>query len=82
MRTFVVERYVPRPTFRSLPSECARVTSASEGSEVVYLRSIYLPDDEVSFCLFSGPSADAIVDGLNRANIAFERVLEAEVLEP
>ncbi len=50
--------------------------------EVTYLRSIYLPDDEVGFCLFRSPSAEAIVDGLNRAQIAFERVLEAELLEP
>jgi hypothetical protein len=53
-----------------------------EGAEVVYLRSIYIPDDEVSFCLFRSPSAEAIAEGFTRAQIAFERVLEAEVLEP
>jgi hypothetical protein len=88
MRTFVVERYVPRPTVSDLRSEGERVTAAMrelegfEGAEVVYLRSIYIPDDEVSFCLFRSPSAEAIAEGFTRAQIAFERVLEAEVLEP
>jgi len=88
MRTFVVERYVPHPTVSDLLTEGKRVTTAvreSEGfeaTEIVYLRSIYMPDDEVSFCLFRGPSAEAIAEGFNRAQITFERVLEAEVLEP
>jgi hypothetical protein len=88
MRTFVVERYVPRPTVSDLRTQGERVTAAVrelegfEGAEVVYLRSIYIPDDEVSFCLFRSPSAEAIAEGFTRAQIAFERVLEAEVLEP
>jgi hypothetical protein len=88
MRTFVVERYVPRPTVSALRTEGELVTAAVreldgfEETEVVYLRSIYMPDDEVSFCLFRSPSAEAIAEGFNHAQIAFERVLEAEVHEP
>jgi hypothetical protein len=88
MRTFVVERYVPRPTVNDLRTDGARVSAAVseaqefEGAIVEYLRSIYMPDDEVSFCLFRSPSAEAITAGFIRAQIAFERVLEAEVLEP
>jgi hypothetical protein len=88
MRTYVVERYVPRPTMNELRSEGERVTRAArqadgfENTEVVYLRSIYMPDDEVSFCLFHSPSAEAVVAGFNDAQIAFDRILEVEVLEP
>jgi hypothetical protein len=53
-----------------------------EEAEVAYLRSIYMPDDEVSFCLFRSPSAEAVAAGFTRAQIAFDRILEAEVLEP
>jgi hypothetical protein len=88
MRTYVVERYVPRQPILDLRADGERVTAAvreangHEQTEIVYLRSIYVPDDEVSFCLFRSPSAEALVEGLNRAQLAFERVLEAEVVEP
>jgi len=41
-----------------------------------------MPDDEVSFCLFSGDSVDSIAASFERAQIAFDRILEAEVLKP
>ena len=88
MPTYVVERYVPRSTANDLRSEGERVTQAAQGlsgaekSAVAYLRSIYMPDDEVSFCLFNGSSAAAIAAGFEQAQISFDRILEAEVLEP
>jgi hypothetical protein len=88
MPTFVVERYVPRSTAGDLRSEGERVARAaqeqkgSDKSEVVYLHSIYLPDDEVSFCLFHSNSAEAVAEGFTLAQVAFDRVLEAELLEP
>jgi hypothetical protein len=88
MRTYVVERYVPRPTVGELRAEGARISEivreleGFEDAEVVYLRSIYVPDDEVSFCLFRSPSAETVAEGFNRAEVAFDRILEAEVLEP
>jgi hypothetical protein len=90
MQTFVVERYVPRIRSEELRSDCERVcqalreaTGAEEGlSEVLYLHSVYVPDDEVSFCLYRSHSAESIADGFDRANVAFDRILQAEVLEP
>jgi len=88
MPTYVVERYVSRSTASDLRSEGERVTRASkelkgaEDSSVAYLSSIYMPADEVSFCLFSGDSADSIAASFERAQIAFDRILEAEVLKP
>lgn len=52
------------------------------GDTVAYLSSIYMPDDEVSFCLFSGDSVGSIAACFEKAQIAFDRILEAEVLEP
>jgi hypothetical protein len=88
MPTFVVERYVPQSTASELRSEGERVTQAatglsgSERSTVAYLSSIYMPADEVSFCLFSSDSADSIAACFEKAQIAFDRILEAEVLVP
>jgi hypothetical protein len=88
MPTYVVERYVSRSTPNHLRSEGKRVTQAAkelsgaESSKVAYLSSIYMPDDEVSFCLFSGDSADSIAACFEYAQVAFDRILEAEVLEP
>ena len=88
MPTYVVERYVPRSTANELRSDGERVTQAAQGlscaekSTVSYLSSIYMPDDEVSFCLFSGDSVDSIAASFERAQIAFDRILEAEVLKP
>lgn len=88
MPTYVVERYVPRSTADNLRAEAARVTQAAEvpgdgkTSSVSYLSSIYMPDDEVSFCLFSGESVDSIAACFEKAQIAFDRILAAEVLVP
>jgi len=88
MPTYVVERYVPRSTANELRSEGERVTQAARGlssaeeGAVAYLSSIYMPADEVSFCLFNSDSADSIAACFERAQIAFDRILEAEVLEP
>ncbi len=88
MATYVVERYVPRSTASDLRSEGERVAQAAKGlsgaetSVVTYLKSIYMPDDEVSFCLYNGDSADSIAACFEKAQIAFDRILEAEVLEP
>lgn len=88
MPTYVVERYVPQSTANALRLEGEQVTQAARGlsdsekSAVSYLSSIYMPDDEVSFCLFNGDSADSIAACFQQAQIAFDRILKAEVLEP
>lgn len=88
MPTYVVERYVSRSTASELRSEGEKVTQAGkelkgdEKSAVAYLSSIYMPDDEVSFCLFSGDSADSVAACFEQAQVAFDRILEAEVMEP
>lgn len=88
MPTYVVERYVPRSTSGELRSEGERVAQAAQGlpgtekDGVDYLSSIYMPDDEVSFCLFNGGSVETIAACFEQAQIAFDRILEAEVLKP
>jgi len=51
---------------------------AREGTPVRFLRSLFVPGDEICFFLFDGPSADAVTELARRAAITFERVLEVE----
>jgi len=49
---------------------------ARTGESVRYLGSILMREDEVVLCLFDG-SADAVRRAAERAEIPFERILEA-----
>ena len=48
---------------------------AGEGDEVRYRGSTLVPSDEVVFCFFQGPSAEAVQAVAERAAIPFERIL-------
>jgi len=54
--------------------------AAAASSPLTFLRSIYLPGDEICFLVFEAPSADAVGQAALDAQIAFERVLEAELV--
>ena len=51
--------------------------SADDASDVRYLGSRLVPSDEVVFCLFEGPSFEAVRAVAKQAAIPFERILEA-----
>ena len=44
---------------------------------VRYLGAVLLPTDEVVFCFFDGPSAEAVEAVARRAKIPFERILSS-----
>jgi signal transduction histidine kinase len=48
-----------------------------EGTPVRYLRSTLLPSEEVVFSLYEGPSAEAVREANERAEIHFDRIIEA-----
>lgn len=61
-------------------SELAR--SAAEertrwGTQVRYLRSVFIPEDETCLLLYEAPSAEAVREAARGAGLQFERVLEA-----
>lgn len=59
---------------RALKSASAR---RAMGTRVRYLGSLLLPTDEVVFCFFAGPSADAVDRAARRARIPFDRILRS-----
>ena len=42
-----------------------------------YLRSTFIPGEEKCFCLFEGPSAEAVRTANDRAQLPYERIVEA-----
>jgi len=82
MSQYVVERYLPGITPEQLTAAAvaAKSTTAEmtdEGTPVRYLRSTFLPGEEKCYCLFDGPSADAVRAANERAGIPYDRVVEA-----
>ena len=82
MPKYLVERYLPRITSEQLVAAAGRAKRTTmemrqEGTAVRYLRSVFIPGEDKCFCLFDGPSADAVEQANRRAEIPFERVVEA-----
>ena len=51
--------------------------TAGTNEDVRFLGSMLMPEDEVVFFLFSGPSADAVQALAVTAEIPFERIVES-----
>ena len=72
MRRFLVEVYAPGTS--ELDELTASARAATDGME--YVRSIFVPEDEVCFHVFDGDSADALTRAFAGARIV-EAVEEA-----
>ncbi len=82
MTKYVVERYLPGITPEQLTAAAGSAKQATaamtqEGTPVRYLRSTFIPGEEKCFCLFEGPSADAVKTANERAQIPYDRIVEA-----
>ncbi len=81
MPKYMVERYLPGITSDQLTAAAGRAKEVTarmteEGTPVRYLRSTYVPGEDKCYCLFDGPSADAVRQANERAEIPLERVVE------
>ena len=82
MASYLVETYLSRSSAAGLPEALARVSAAAdalslEGIPVQYLRSIFVPEDEICFHLFEGASSETVREAGRRAELSFDRVVEA-----
>jgi Protein of unknown function (DUF4242) len=71
---FVAECFWPGVT----ESDLARLdvaARANSSGEVRYVSSMLMPEDEVVFCFFDGPSAAAVETVAQRVGIPFERIV-------
>jgi len=82
MPTYLVERHLPGFTTDQLPvaAGAAKATTdqmTQEGVPVRYLRSTFVPGEDKCYCLFDGPSVEAVEEANERAGLPFQRVVEA-----
>ncbi len=78
MPTFVAIRSLPGIT----PDALAGAGMQSEGTEVTWLRSFFLPASSQTHCYFEGPSLDAVRELNERAGLPYEQLLEVAEMTP
>ena len=82
MAKYLVERHLPgiKPDELAAAAARAKATTAemaAEGMPIRYLRSTFVPGEEKCYCLFEGPTAEAVRQANERAEIPLERITEA-----
>jgi hypothetical protein len=87
MTTFVAIRNLPGITPDALMGAGARVKSCaagmqSEGTDVRWLRSFFLPASSQTHCYFEGPSLEAVRELNQRAGLPFEQLVEVAEMTP
>jgi hypothetical protein len=74
---FVAECFWSGVTEADLAGLDVRARAGAEQSGVRYLGSMLMREDDVVFCFFDGASPDAVASAATRAEIPFERIVEA-----
>lgn len=80
MTGFLVEAYAPATSdLVDLEARARRAAAqlAEAGTEVRYVRAIFVPDDETCFHLFEASSPDAVHAASERAGLSAQRIVEA-----
>jgi hypothetical protein len=85
--TFLVERYLSATASGGLVAAVERLARVCDdpvrsGSGIHYLHSVYLPTEDTCFCLFSGPSAEAVRALNDEVDFGLDRITAAVVLLP
>jgi hypothetical protein len=79
---YLVEWYQPAPTGEQFEPAARRIddsvaTLSREGAAVELLLTLFLPGDEVAFCLFAAPSYASVEQACRRADLPFDRIGQA-----
>ena len=80
---YTLELARPPDGWSRLQELSAHARQASEqmqrdGIQVRFLRSIFVPEDETCFHLFDAVSEDVVAEVARRAELRYERIVEAE----
>jgi hypothetical protein len=82
VQSYLAEGYLARPRASLLRAHEGRAHAAAnelsrEGIPIRFVRSIFVPADEICFYVFEAVSAEAVGTACERAALRFERVVEA-----
>jgi Nickel responsive protein SCO4226-like len=72
MPSYLVERYLPASRSRD-----ASTLAELRAADVRHVRATFVPEDETCFDVVEAPSREAVREALERAAIAYERIVEA-----
>jgi Protein of unknown function (DUF4242) len=84
-RSYLAECFLPGVSEAHLEQLDKRAVQSATGqsgsaAQVHYRGSMLLPDDEVVFCFFDGPSANAVEAVARHAEIPFARIVESTAI--
>jgi uncharacterized protein DUF4242 len=77
--TYLVECYWPGVDGGDVAAALARAASETE---IRFVDSILVPEDEIVLCVFEGPSAAAVSDASRRSGLPSERVTRSVQIRP
>jgi hypothetical protein len=77
MAVYMVERNLSGISMEALAGAQQQAIKTAAGTDVSYLRSVFAPQDGRCFCLFDGPSEDAVKSVNDAAGLPYERVVPA-----
>jgi len=86
MPRYMVEREFPGglqiPVDESGASACLAVVESNLTEQVTWVHSYVSADRKKTFCVYDGPSPEAIRRTANRSRLPVERITEVRVLDP
>jgi hypothetical protein len=82
VQSYFAEAYVARSRTSELRAHERRARAAAkeltqQGIRIRFVRSIFVPADEICFYVFEAISAEAVGAACDRAALRFERIVEA-----
>jgi hypothetical protein len=82
VQSYFAEAYVARPRANELRAHERRARAAAlalsrQGTPVRFVRSIFVPADEICFYVFEAASVEAVGAACNCAELRFGRIVEA-----
>ena len=86
MPRYMVERTFPEglalPANEQGASACLRVVDNNAQDGVTWVHSYVTPDKKKTFCIYDGPSPEAIRSAAGRNGLPVDRISEVRVLDP
>jgi hypothetical protein len=81
--TFVIESYLSRTGTGELDAAAVRLRAAIDempesAGRIRYLRSMFVPDDEMCFHVIEAPSQELAIEAAHRAGLTPDRIVKAQ----
>jgi hypothetical protein len=87
MKNYLVEQYLPGISTRQLEATSAQLAAAAmelteQGTEVRYINSTFIPEEESCFCRFEAVDAESVRRACEQAGVPFARIVETHNFFP